>query len=147
MFWKILTRENELCFVFVNHLRIGEVYCFKTKHKITCVRVLESYSLGQSITNNLIPYNQWLWYQLFCHTPAACNMQPWRNRRGVLRTELIVIQPWKLKSHFIYQTRVLHCLKRKYRIQNIVILVLSSFLVSKAQVRPSIVINILWNNS
>ncbi|KAJ0879900.1 hypothetical protein HanRHA438_Chr10g0456811 [Helianthus annuus] len=74
-------------------------------------------------------------------------MQPRRKRRGVLWTELIVIQPWKLKLHFIYQTRELHCLKRKYRIQSIVILVLSSLLVSKAQVRPSIVINILWNSS
>ncbi|KAF5788671.1 hypothetical protein HanRHA438_Chr09g0373301 [Helianthus annuus] len=48
-----------------------------------------------------------------CYTPAAYNMQPRRKRRGVLWTELIVIQPWKLKLHFIYQTEVLHCLKQE----------------------------------
>ncbi|KAJ0618561.1 hypothetical protein HanPSC8_Chr16g0717481 [Helianthus annuus] len=51
------------------------------------------------------------------------------------------------KLYFIYKQRCYIVLEREYGNQNIIKLVQTSFLGSKAQVRPRIMIIVLWNSS
>ncbi|KAJ0907475.1 hypothetical protein HanRHA438_Chr07g0299451 [Helianthus annuus] len=74
-------------------------------------------------------------------------MQPRRKRRGVLWTELNCFITMAYKLYFIYKQRCYIVLEREYGNQNIIKLVQTSFLGSKARVRPRIMIIVLWNSS